>query len=112
RLHEPSPAGTDITLDHLSMFRSYLDQRSPEERERQALYLTVGSHNQDQRSLLLDGEATCIVSGEASLLAAGDMLLLTTAGVVWLSDPEEVRRLLPAPSRTQQRLAWLTEGIF
>ncbi|HSE65602.1 MAG TPA: hypothetical protein VLB12_01360, partial [Gemmatimonadales bacterium] len=107
-----SAAGTDITLDHLSMFRSYLDNRSPEERERQALYLTVGSHNQDQRSLLLDGEATCMVSGEASLLAAGDMLLLTTAGVVWLSDPEEVRRLLPAPSRTQQGLAWLTEGIF
>ncbi len=107
-----SAAGTDITLDHLSMFRSYLDHRSPEERERQALYLTVGSHNQDQRSLLLDGEATCIVSGEASLVAAGDMLLLTTAGVVWLSDPEEVRRLLPAPSRSQQGLAWLTEGIF
>ena len=107
-----SAAGTDITLDHLSMFRSFLDHRSPEERERQALYLTVGSHNQDQRSLLLDGEATCIVSGEASLLAAGDMLLLTTAGVVWLSDPEEVRRLLPAPSRSQQGLAWLTEGIF
>jgi hypothetical protein len=107
-----SAAGTDITLDHLSMFRSFLDHRSPEEREREALYLTVGSHNQDQRSLLLDGEATCIVSGEASLLGAGDMLLLTTAGVIWLSDPEEVRRLLPAPSRSQQGLAWLTEGIF
>jgi hypothetical protein len=111
RLKE-SPAGTDITLDHLSMLRPYLDGRAAADRERQAMYLTVGSHNQDQRSLLLDGEATCIVSGDGSLVAAGDMLLLTTAGVVWLDSSQEARALIPEPSKRNRAIAWLTEGIF
>jgi hypothetical protein len=72
----------------------------------------VGSQNQDQRSLLLDGEATCLVSGPGSLVAAGDMLLLTTAGVFWLDGPEEARVRIPAPSNRDHGIAWLTEGIF
>jgi len=111
RLHEP-PAGTDITLDHLSPLRDYLLHRSTAERERQALYLTVGSQNQDVRSFALDGEATCIVSGEASLISAGDMLLLSTVGVEWLRSEQDVERYLPAVTGVKQRLARVLEGVF
>ncbi len=111
RLHEP-PAGTDIILDALTPVLPYLASRSAREREQQMLYLLVGSHNQDSRSFMLDGEAVCVVAGEASLISIGDMLVVTTVGVTWLRDPGEIDTLLPAPGRLKQEAARLVEGIF
>jgi hypothetical protein len=111
RLHEP-PAGTDIILDALAPLLPYLVSREPGERERQLLYLMVGSHNQDPRSFMLDGEAICVVSGGASLISVGDMLVLTTIGVTWLHDPGEIDASLPSPGRLKQVVARLVEGIF
>jgi hypothetical protein len=111
RLHE-SPAGTDITLNSLSPLWPYLTSRSAEVRERQGLYLTVGSHNQDSRSLMLDGEAACLVSGEAALVSAGDMLLLSTAGVEWLKSVGELDRVLPAMDAARTSVSRAVENLF
>lgn len=111
RLHE-SPAGTDITLRALAPIRPYLDQRSAAARERQGLYLSVGSHNQDNRSLMLDGEAVCLVSGEAALVSVGDMLLLSTVGVEWLETPAELDRSFPPWDETRTEAARALEALF
>jgi hypothetical protein len=111
RLHE-SPAGTDITLDHLSVLRDHLAGRTSEVRDRQVLYLEVGSHNQDPRSFMLDGEALCLVAGESALLAAGDMLLLSTAGVEWLDGAAELDRYFPLRSGPLTEAVRAAEPIF
>ena len=111
RLHE-SPAGTDIKLDHLSMLRPYFAERPPEVRERQVLYLEVGSHNQDPRSFMLDGEELCLVAGENALVAAGDMLLLSTAGVEWMDGPEELGAYFPPKGDLLTEAARAAEPIF
>lgn len=111
RLHE-SPAGTDIQLTHLQPIREYLDSRGSEARERQALYLEVGSHNQDPRSFMLDGEAMCLVSGEAALVSAGDMLLLSTVGVEWLDDIPQLDRVFPSKPRPAVEAARAAEPLF
>jgi hypothetical protein len=111
RLHE-SPAGTDIRLDHLSMLRAYLGARSAAERDRQVLYLEVGSHNQDPRSFMLDGEELCVVAGESALVAAGDMLLLSTVGVDWLDDAAELDRYFPPRGELITDVIRAAEPIF
>jgi hypothetical protein len=111
RLHE-SPAGTDITLDHLSMLRPYFAGRPAEVRERQVLYLEVGSHNQDPRSFMLDGEELCLVSGEQALVAAGDMLLLSTVGVEWMDGAHELDRYFPPKGDLLTEAARAAEPIF
>lgn len=111
RLHE-SPAGTDITLGALAPLRPYLDGRPADARDRQALYLTVGSHNQDTRSLMLDGEALCLVAGEAALVSAGDMLLLSTVGVDWLDTAASLDRSFPAWDDTRTQAAQAMENVF
>jgi len=111
RLHEP-PAGTDIQLGHLEPIRGYLDGRGRTARERQALYLEVGSHNQDPRSFMLDGEAMCLVSGEAALVSAGDMLLLSTVGVDWLDDVPQLDRAFPSKPMPAVEAARAAEPLF
>lgn len=111
RLHE-SPGGTDIQLAHLEPIREYLDGRESAARERQALYLEVGSHNQDPRSFMLDGEAMCLVSGEGALVSAGDMLLLATVGVEWLEDVPQLDRALPPRSEPAADAARAAEPLF
>jgi hypothetical protein len=111
RLRE-SPAGTDIRLDHLSVLRDYLAGRSPASRDRQLLYLEVGSHNQDPRSFMLDGEELCLVAGESALIAAGDMLLLSTAGVEWIDDRPELDRYYPARGDLLTDAARAAEPLF
>jgi hypothetical protein len=111
RLQE-APAGTDIRLEHLSALRTYLTARTSGERERQVVYLEVGSHNQDPRSFMLDGEELCLVAGDAGLLAAGDMLLLASVGVEWLDDPGELERFYPAQRDILTEAARAAEPIF
>lgn len=111
RLHE-WPGGTDITLDALAPLRPYLNGRSGAASDRQALYLTVGSQNQDSRSFMLDGEAVCLVAGGAALVSAGDMLLLSTVGVDWLDSPEALDRNFPAYDDIRTEAARALESVF
>jgi hypothetical protein len=112
RLEEGFPAGTYISLEKLMPLRPYLEGRSTEARESQALYLIVGSHNQDPRSFMLDGEALSVIAGEAALLGAGDMLLLSTVGVAWLDGPADVERELPSVGSFRAGVARAFEGLF
>jgi hypothetical protein len=107
-----SPAGTDIIMQALTPLRPYLATRGPEATSRDALYLLIGSQNQDNRSFMLDGEAVCLVAGENALLSAGDMLLLTTVGVEWLESAEELSRQFPPAAGWRTALARAFEALF
>ena len=107
-----SPAGTDITMRSLAPLKPYLSTRTAAELEDQALFLTVGSHNQDYRSLALDGEALCVVAGSASLLAVGDMLLVSTVGVNWLDSAADVDKAIPDIRGWRRTLSRLVEQFF
>jgi hypothetical protein len=54
----------------------------------------VGSHNQDRRSMLLDGEAMVCISGEGSVGGILDMIILT-ASVDWIGDPDAIDQEFP-----------------
>jgi len=67
---------------------------SPRDRETAAFFLTVGSHNQDRRSMFLDGETLVGVAGYGSLIAMVDMVFLLHASA-WPKDLAEFKRYLP-----------------
>jgi phosphatidylserine/phosphatidylglycerophosphate/cardiolipin synthase-like enzyme len=104
--------GTDIELSMLQPIVPYLEGRSPEERERQASYLIVGSHNMDLRSFFLDGEAIGIVAGAGALLSVGDLLVLSTVGVEWVTGPEDIDENFPHVGNTKAAAARALEAIF
>jgi len=84
-----------------------LDSVPPEMRDHWAFYLMVGSANEDNRSLLMDGEAAVLVSRWTSLLAMPDFLLL--AGIsTWIDEQAELDRLLPPPGGPKR---WLGRMI-
>ena len=61
----------------------------PQERERGAWFLMVGSHNQNYRSALLDGEALVVISGPEALIGLADQMLIL--GLCdWIGNPEEL----------------------
>ncbi|MCZ6755018.1 MAG: hypothetical protein O7E49_06870 [Gemmatimonadetes bacterium] len=104
--------GTDIELSMLQPIVPYLESRSPEERERQASYLIVGSHNMDLRSFFLDGEAIGIVAGAGALLSVGDLLVLSTVGVEWVTGPEDIDENFPHVGNTKAAAARALEAVF
>jgi hypothetical protein len=78
---------------------------------RWALYMQVGSANQDYRSMVMDGEAVVLVANWTSLNAVPDFLLLLGL-TAWPDDQAELDRLLPAPSAFKLALArWVRMGL-
>lgn len=80
-----------------------LDSVPPDQRDRWAFYLMVGSANENNRSFLMDGEAAVLVSRWTSLLAMPDFLLL--AGIsTWVDEQAELDGLLPPPGGLHRSL--------
>ncbi len=86
-----------------SIYEKVEAERTPEEREREIRYLTVGSANQDYRSMLMDGEVAFVVAGSGALKGLLDMLFLTGTAV-WVDDLEALDRLLPPYNEFERRL--------
>jgi hypothetical protein len=70
---------------------------SPQERDKAAFFLTVGSHNQNRRSMFLDGEDLVAVAGPESLIALMDIVFLLHSSV-WPRDFAEFKKYLPESS--------------
>jgi hypothetical protein len=79
---------------------------SPQER-RAAMYFMVGSHNQNYRSLILDGEVAFVISGGASIHGLADFVML--AGLSeWVDTMEEMEALFPRYEGMQRKLGrWM-----
>jgi phosphatidylserine/phosphatidylglycerophosphate/cardiolipin synthase-like enzyme len=89
------------------MVERWLANLSAAERERLILYLLVGSHNQNYRSMAMDGEAAFLVSG-TSINAGLIDLVSITGQTEWVETVEEMSALLPRPARWELGLTrWL-----
>jgi hypothetical protein len=91
----------------IAMIQAHLEELSPAERERALLFLTVGSHNQNFRSFIMDGEVAFVVAGWSALHGLPDFLAL--AGLsVWVNGLEALEALFPRYEGMQRRLSrWM-----
>ena len=82
----------------------YMSELTPAERARVALFFTVGSHNQNTRSLALDGEVAFVVAGWSSLFGLPDFFVI--AGLSsWIDDLDELEALFPRYEGMQRRIS-------
>jgi hypothetical protein len=73
-----------------------LGQLPPERRAGIVWYLMVGSANQNNRSFLLDGEASVLLSGGSALQGLMDFIVLLGL-CTWLEQPEQLDQFIPPP---------------
>jgi len=74
------------------------EQAVPEaERKRVSFYFTLGTHNEDPRGMMLDGEATIVVSGLPAAAGLVDLYYLM-ARSTWVTTPAELDALIPPPT--------------
>jgi hypothetical protein len=89
-----------------------LEQSLPEsERRAVSFYFSLGSQNQDQRGLALDGEATLIVSGFHAAAGLAD-LYFVMARSTWIATSADLDRMLPPPTSRLAKLARRVRGAF
>ena len=94
------PVGRDMVEAHLA-------ELGPAKEDRAALYLTVGSQNQNHRSMIMDGEVAFVVSSWAALHGLSDFLNLVGLSV-WVNSLEELEEMLPRYEGIQRRLSrWM-----
>ena len=78
-------------------------QTTPEQRERAAGYLTVGSHNMDYRGMMMDGEVLYITSGGGITPGLIDLLLIASLST-WVEDLDSLDALIPPYNEWQRRI--------
>jgi hypothetical protein len=83
-----------IRDDRQEMVEKWYFSLTPVQREKMIFYLTVGSHNQDYRSKIQDGEVTYVVSHLNSLIGYLDFIGLI-GRTTWVESVEEMEELLP-----------------
>ena len=82
---------------------AWLKQLTPEERNEAVFYLTIGSHNQDYRGKIMDGEVLCVVAGTQATVAYLDFF--TIMGLTtWVESIEELEELVPRQGGLWQRI--------
>ena len=89
----------------------YMRGLSPAEQDRVALFFTVGSHNQNTRSLALDGEVAFVVAGWSSLFGLPDFFVI--AGLsTWIEDVNQLEELFPRYEGMQRRISrWIRIAV-
>lgn len=70
---------------------------------RDVLYLTLGSQNQDPRGMLLDGEASVVVSGVGAVVSLPDFYYMI-ARSTWITRLDQLRRFYPEVDNLRRRL--------
>jgi hypothetical protein len=70
-----------------------------------------GSHNQDYRSTMMDGEVMYVAAGLAALEPFPDMLI-TMSSVTWIETLEQLQELLPAHEGFAKQLGrWIQNAL-
>jgi hypothetical protein len=100
-----------MTPGLLAPVDSALHQAPAEARAHDLFYLLNGSHNQDDRSLLLDGELLCLVAGPESLAPLIDFVAIASLST-WVETIDELDQLIPRLPRGTVRSARALRSLF
>jgi phosphatidylserine/phosphatidylglycerophosphate/cardiolipin synthase-like enzyme len=73
-------------------------------RERVIFYTILGSHNQNDRSLVSDGEVAFVLSNWPSVIPYLDLISLVGQSD-WIEDPAQLDPYLPRAGVLKRRLA-------
>ena len=102
-----APATQDVFTAHCDSMRA-LD---PGLSDRVFYLATIGSHNQDRRSMLLDGEVLEVVSGSGALTMAIDFVFLVSTAT-WPETAAELDgHFTPTSSTTKRLFRWIKNLI-
>jgi hypothetical protein len=104
-------AGGRMSPALLAAVDSALRRAPPVERGADVFYLLAGSQNQNDRSLLLDGEIMCLVAGVEALAPLIDFVAIA-ARSTWVETTTELDSLLPRQPRDKVKLARLLRSLF
>lgn len=97
---------TELAQDVAVLMASWRDRVSQDERDKAFVYLTVGSHNQDYRSLIMDGDDLVVVGHYWAWIAYLDFVSLM-AQTTWVTNQQQLEELLP-----KQKSFWRWLGRF
>jgi hypothetical protein len=90
----------DLSRAALRLEQASHQRLTPRQQEEVFFFLTVGSHNEDYRGMIMDGEVSVIVAGQHAMIAFLDFLSII--GLTdWVESIEELETMLP-------RHGWLT----
>ena len=67
------------------------------------MFLTVGSHNQNYRSFIMDGEVAFVVAGFQALHGLPDFIMLSGLAK-WIDTVDELEALFPRYEGLQRRI--------
>ncbi len=84
----------ELEQDAAELLMSWSSGLAPAEQEKAILYLTIGSHNQDYRSMIMDGEVLYVVGRAWAMVAYLDFVSLV-GQTTWVESVEELEELLP-----------------
>jgi hypothetical protein len=76
----------------------------PEEMKKLAMFLTIGSQNEDYRGMIMDGEVLFVTSGLRAGVAFLDMMELMLVST-WIEDVETLDKLMPPSSGFKYNLS-------
>ena len=82
----------------------YMSGLTATEQARAALFFTIGSHNQNTRSLALDGEVAFVVAGWSALFGLPDFFVIAGSSS-WIDDVDELERLFPRYEGMERRIS-------
>ncbi len=83
----------------------------PERVAKAAAYLSVGSANQDYRSMFMDGEVVFLISGMPSVGSIFDFVFLASSAT-WVDSLDELEELLPEQSGFKWQLGRLIKDAL
>jgi len=106
-----SLASREESFGQMAALAPYLRARTPAQRDAQVIYLSIGSQNQDDRSLMENGEVLAVISGDAALAGIADYVYLV-ARATWLETQADLDRSVPPVSKFKHDLArWIRRLI-
>ena len=88
------------------LLSDYAQGLSPAIRNRIAIFFAIGSHNQNNRSMVMDGEVAFVVSGFSALFGLPDFLVIVGLSE-WIDDLDELEALFPSYGGIKRRISRL-----
>ena len=86
-----------------TMMREWGKSVDGPERDKSMIYLTVGSQNEDYRSMIMDGEALFVTGHAWAMIAYLDFVSLM-GQTTWIHNVDQLNQLLPRHSEFWQRV--------